>query len=154
MVTLGQCRRSYWRKSCYLSLPTGHSANRIGSTSPLSLPSPRCCSGTCWRSGARRPKRAEYLQRLQRYGEHVGHPVLLAWKHRPSGFWRLCELRHFARARQNYNLRFNDAMIHTLMSILAGDFTFTLVGGLAWHLKLRKLDPGVTLLPMSRAYSG
>ena len=50
---------------------------------------------------------------------------------------------------QNYNLRFNDAMIHTLMSILAGDFTFTLVGGLAWHLKLRKLDPGVNVAALA-----
>jgi len=99
--------------------------------------------------------RPDYLRRLQRCGEHLGHSVLLAWKHRPSGFWLSCELRHFARAKQNYNLRFNDAMIHTLMSILAGDFSFTLEGGLAWHLKLRTLEPGVNVatLPAGKGFT-
>ncbi|MEA2163426.1 MAG: hypothetical protein QOK37_1553 [Thermoanaerobaculia bacterium] len=79
----------------------------------------------------------QYLESLQSYSEAVGIPLLIAWKF--ASLWCLFEPCHFRLAHTNLHARFLDVMPHTLMSVLAGDFSFALHPGVAWHLHWRKL---------------
>src|SRR5713101_3651552 len=83
-----------------------------------------------------------YFGALQRYGEEVGLPILLAWKDRLGDFWALCELRHFHVEGTNYKLTFLEAMERSLLSALAGDFSYRLQPGLGMHIHMKKLGPG------------
>ncbi len=55
----------------------------------------------------------EYYESLQRYGEEMGLPVLVAWKETRTRFWTLVDISRFSKARQNYNLSFSDAIQNT-----------------------------------------
>jgi len=85
-----------------------------------------------------------HLGGFARYGKEVGLPVLLAWKQPMTGFWALCELRHFQKSVKNMKLKFLEGMTNSLMCTLAGDFSFTLQPGVTWHLHIRKLGPKET----------
>lgn len=85
--------------------------------------------------------RPDYYEALARYGRMLGLPVLLAWKETRSRMWSLVDISAFAKARQNYNLTFPDAMTHSVMSLLAGDFLIEFTPGFGLHLHFRKLSP-------------
>jgi len=80
--------------------------------------------------------RADYFQRLKRYGEALNLPVLIAWKH--HGIWALFDIDHMSVAEKNFNIAFGKAMTETLLGVLAGDFTYTLPRGTGLHLRFRK----------------
>jgi Holliday junction resolvase len=80
----------------------------------------------------------DYLNGLRNYGDLLGLPVLVAWKYRT--FWHLFELRHFQLAHTNYNISFETATKQNLMSLLAGDFSFSLQSGLGLHFHMKKLE--------------
>jgi Holliday junction resolvase len=80
--------------------------------------------------------RPGYLRRLERYGELVGLPVLIAWKW--MGIWVLFEPRHLQKAKINFNIQFGDAMVQSLMGVLAGDKHFVIGEGAGLHLRFRK----------------
>jgi Holliday junction resolvase len=84
--------------------------------------------------------RPNYYEPLQRYGEILGLPVLVAWKETRGGMWSLVDISMFAKARQNYNLSFNTAMQNSLMSMLAGDFMIEFAPGFGIHLHYRKVS--------------
>jgi hypothetical protein len=73
----------------------------------------------------------------------LGLPVLLAWKEARTRIWSLVDVSIFAKARQNYNLTFSDAMKNSLLSMLAGDFLIEFTPGFGLHLHFRKLAPKV-----------
>ena len=82
--------------------------------------------------------RPDFRDALQRYADTMKLPLLIAWRHRT--FWALFEARHLTKATKNFNIQFVDALRNTLMSELAGDFTFSLRPGCGLHLKIRKLS--------------
>lgn len=98
----------------------------------------------------------EYYESLQRYGEEMGLPVLVAWKETRTRFWTLVDISRFSKARQNYNLSFSDAIQNSLMSMLAGDFMIEFTPGFGMHLHFRKLSPqgqdGVVSCVVEEAY--
>ena len=82
--------------------------------------------------------RPDFRDALQRYADTMNLPLLIAWRHRT--FWALFEAKHLTRATTNFNIEFGEAMKNTLMSELAGDFTFSLRPGCGLHFKIRKLS--------------
>ncbi len=82
--------------------------------------------------------RPEFRDALQRYADTLEIPLLIAWRHRT--FWSLFEAKHLTKATTNFNIQFVEALRNTLMSELAGDFTFSLRPGSGLHLKIRKLS--------------
>jgi Holliday junction resolvase len=81
--------------------------------------------------------RPDFMDGLKRYSDLTGLPLLVAWKNKT--FWTLFEARHFKRAITNYNITFDVAIKQTLMSVLAGDFSFSLHPGVGLHLEMKKL---------------
>jgi Holliday junction resolvase len=82
--------------------------------------------------------RSDYKDALDAYARAVRLPLLVAWKHKT--FWVLFEARHLRKAVTNFNINFADALRHTLMTELAGDFSFSLKPGCAMRLTIRKLS--------------
>jgi Holliday junction resolvase len=82
----------------------------------------------------------DYLETLQRYGQQLRLPVLVAWKLKPVGIWALFELRHFKQSKQNYKVTFETALKENLLGLLAGDFAIVFRGGVGLHLKSRKIE--------------
>jgi len=80
----------------------------------------------------------DYFEGLRRYGEHIGLPVLVAWKHKPAGLWSLFELSHFKQSNKNYAIKLETAWKENIMGTLAGDFMIALEKGVGIHFKLRK----------------
>ena len=80
----------------------------------------------------------QYYEALRRYGEILGLPVLVAWKH--YSHWTLFELAHFERPSQNYKIAFSTAAIENLMGILAGDWRFKLRTGVGIHILFKKVE--------------
>jgi Holliday junction resolvase len=80
--------------------------------------------------------KADYYERLQRYGQTVGLPVLVAWKYK--GLWALFELRHFERPNVNYKISLATALKQNLLGVLAGDFAFVLRSGVGLHMRATK----------------
>lgn len=84
--------------------------------------------------------RPDYYEALQRYGEQLGLPVLVAWKWKRAGLWTLFELRHFERAVTNYKLAFKTAATQNLMGLMAGDFLVAFKSGAGLHIKMRRVE--------------
>ena len=84
--------------------------------------------------------RPDYYEALQRYGEQLGLPVLVAWKWKPAGLWALFELRNFERTARNYKLAFKTAAKQNLMGLLAGDFVVAFKSGAGLHIRMRKVE--------------
>lgn len=80
-----------------------------------------------------------YLQALQAYSQLVGIPLLVAWKF--ATLWCLFEPQHFKQATTGFHANFLEVMPHSLMSQLAGDFSFALRPGVGLHLRIRKERP-------------
>jgi len=83
--------------------------------------------------------RPDYLAAHQRYADAVNLPLLVAWRH--HSFWALFEVRHFAKAKKNFNISFSTAMKQSLMGELLGVFSFSLRPGCGLHLRIKKLTP-------------
>lgn len=96
---------------------------------------------------------ADYLAGLQAYARLINLPLLVAWKWRD--LWALFDTAHFKLAVSNYNIKFLEALKNTLMSLLAGDFNFTLRPGVGIHLFMKKLkqeSEDSWLMEIERAY--
>jgi hypothetical protein len=84
-----------------------------------------------------------YLEQKRRYAEIVGLPLLLAWYHWPTGFWTLCDLSALTprTSASGYELPLATAMENSLMSWLAGDFSYSLAAGLGMHFGFEMIEP-------------
>jgi Holliday junction resolvase len=82
--------------------------------------------------------RPDYRERLQRYADTLGLPLLVAWRHKT--LWTLFDVRHLAKATTNFNIKFTEAIKQTLMCELAGDFSFSFKSGTGAHIKMKKLN--------------
>lgn len=87
-------------------------------------------------SGKKLSWKSDYYRRLQRYGEILELPVLVAWKR--GQIWALFELRHFKLAQTNYNVSFGTVQKQNLLGKLAGDFVIILHAGVGLHITFRK----------------
>ena len=63
-------------------------------------------------------------------------PLLIAWKY--HGIWTLFEARHLAKAKKNFNIRFDAAIKENLLGILAGDVAYKIAPGAGVHLRFTK----------------
>jgi hypothetical protein len=77
-----------------------------------------------------------YRDALVAYADLLNLPLLIAWRF--HSFWTLFGIEHFAPKPTNYKIEFKDAMMSSLMSELAGDFSFTLRPGSGLHVRYRK----------------
>ncbi|MES2822490.1 MAG: hypothetical protein V4732_02735 [Pseudomonadota bacterium] len=80
--------------------------------------------------------RPDYVSKLNAYGNLLGLPVLIAW--RKYGIWTLVHLDVFSKANKNFNLSFNEAIRNSLMSKVAGDFSYTPQVNSGVHLSFKK----------------
>lgn len=80
--------------------------------------------------------RAKDREKLLKYGEMLGLPVLFAWKY--HGLWTLFDISLFKRFNKNYRVDLLSALTNSLMSLLAGDVNYQLGEGVGLHLKFRK----------------
>lgn len=80
--------------------------------------------------------RPDYVHKLNAYGNLLGLPVLIAW--RKYGIWTLVHLDVFSKKNKNFNLSFNEAMRHSLMSKFAGDFSYTPQVNSGVHISFKK----------------
>jgi len=78
----------------------------------------------------------DYLARLEAYAELLNMPLLIAWKH--HGLWTLFEARHLAKARQNFNIKFSDALRENLLGVLAGDVAYKIAPGAGIRFRCKK----------------
>lgn len=77
-----------------------------------------------------------YRDTLLRYADMVKLPLLVAWRF--GTFWTLVDVQQLKAAPTRYRINFLDAMKSSLMTELAGDFSFSLREGCGMHLKIRK----------------
>jgi Holliday junction resolvase len=80
--------------------------------------------------------RPDYRDRLLAYSETLGLPMLIAWKH--HSIWSLFDIKHMTLAEKNYNISVGTALSESLLSTLAGDFSYTLPRGTGLHLRMKK----------------
>lgn len=80
--------------------------------------------------------RAKDREKLLKYGEMLGLPVLFAWKY--HGLWMLFDISLFKRFNKNYRIDLFSAISNSLMSLLAGDMNYQLGEGVGLHLKFKK----------------
>jgi Holliday junction resolvase len=80
--------------------------------------------------------RPDYRERLLAYGQALQLPILIAWKH--HSVWSLFDINHMKVAERNYNIALGTAMSESLLSTLAGDFSYTLPRGTGVHLRMKK----------------
>lgn len=78
----------------------------------------------------------EYMERLRKYADLVGMPLLVAWKFR--SLWMLFEAKHMKNARKNFNITLEAAMRENILGTLAGDIAYTIGAGAGVHIRLRK----------------
>lgn len=80
----------------------------------------------------------EYRAKLNAYSDLLNVPILVAWKR--WGIWCLVSLEEFKMAKRNFNLNFNDAIQNSLLSYLAGDFSYSLSVNAGVHISARKVE--------------
>ncbi|WP_439863044.1 hypothetical protein [Pseudomonas antarctica] len=80
--------------------------------------------------------RAKDREKLLKYGELLGMPVLFAWKR--HSIWTLFDISLFERFNKNYRVDFFSALSNSLMSLLAGDVNYQLGDGVGLSFKFRK----------------
>lgn len=80
--------------------------------------------------------RAKDRDKLIKYGELLGMPVLFAWKYHEV--WMLFDISLFKLFNKNYRVFWFEALSNSLMSVLAGDVGFQLGDGVGLHLTLSK----------------
>ncbi len=89
-----------------------------------------------WSSGGVPSWEPAYIKSLQRYADLLGLPLLIALKY--ASFWTLFEVRHLRKVGDQLTISPFEAMKETLLSLLAGDFSFSFLPGVGMHLKIRK----------------
>lgn len=77
-----------------------------------------------------------YYARLSAYAQSVGLPLLVAWK--IGTFWTLVPLTAFQRIKTAWRCSLEQAMLHNVMSVLAGDFAVTFVEGASCRMLARR----------------
>jgi len=80
--------------------------------------------------------RAKDREKLLKYGEMLGLPVLFAWKY--HSLWMLFDISLFKRFNKNFRIDLFSAISNSLMSLLAGDMNYQLGEGVGLHLKFKK----------------
>lgn len=80
----------------------------------------------------------KYVEKLENYAALMSMPVLIAWKNK-AGIWTLNSLESFTKAERNLNLNFGDAFKNSLMSLLVGDFGYSLGAGAGVHIQAKKI---------------
>jgi Holliday junction resolvase len=78
----------------------------------------------------------DYLERLIKYSELVGMPLLIAWKY--HSLWMLFEVKHLRKAKKNFNIALSAAARENLLGMLAGDVAYKIGAGAGIHLRFRK----------------
>lgn len=81
--------------------------------------------------------RPAYRDAMIRYANMFKLPLLVAWRF--GNIWTLLDVRLLEPSPIRYKIEFHEAIKHTLMTELAGDFSFSLRPGCGMHLKIRKL---------------
>jgi hypothetical protein len=81
--------------------------------------------------------RPAYRDALFRYADMLRLPLLVAWRF--GTFWTLIDAGQLTPSPVRYKITFFEAMKQTLMTELAGDFSFSLRPGCGMHFKIRKL---------------
>ena len=97
----------------------------------------------------------DYYRALKRYAELLRLPLLIACKWSKFGFWTLTDVNVFAPPNENYpnyRMTFETAMRFSLMSELAGDFSYVFQRGVGLHLRLDKLEGLPPENPTARCY--
>lgn len=94
--------------------------------------------------------RPDYYEKLKKYSDLVGLPLLIAWKF--HSLWILFDISHLKKAIKNWNIRFDEAMKENLLGILAGDFSYSLYPESALHLQFRK-DELIEATPNDSGYT-
>jgi hypothetical protein len=77
-----------------------------------------------------------YRNRLVKYAELLKMPLLVAWRF--GTFWALFDVHQLTPSPIRYKIKFLDALKHTLMTEIAGDFSFSLRAGCGIHFRIRK----------------
>lgn len=87
--------------------------------------------------------RPDYINRLKRYAEIIGIPLLVACKWKESAFqWTLVEIDVFKQdGTVNYKLTNENAIKSNLMFKLAGNFAIIFREGITWHTEMSRLTP-------------
>lgn len=78
-----------------------------------------------------------YRERLVRYADMLKMPLLVAWRF--GSFWTLFDVRQLKPSPIRHRITFLEAMQHSLMTEVAGDFSFSLRQGCGMHFKFRKI---------------
>lgn len=81
--------------------------------------------------------RAKDREKLLKYGELLGMPVLFAWKR--HSIWTLFDISLFERFNKNYRVDFFSALSNSLMSLLAGDVSYQLGDGVGLKIRFKKV---------------
>lgn len=97
--------------------------------------------------------RPDYYNRLLRYSELIGLPLLVAckWKKSPLR-WTLTDIHCFQKTVTNYKLTNEAAVIFNLMFAFAGNFSLIFKEGITWHTRLKRIAPSKPA-PGKRTYS-
>ena len=84
--------------------------------------------------------RPDLFEGLQRYGQVLGLPVLVAWKPSAVGVWCLVDLGRFEQARKNYKLPLKTALEGNLLGVLGGDFMVEFEPGLEMRFQVKTIQ--------------
>lgn len=76
-----------------------------------------------------------YRHTLVRYAEMLNLPLLIAWRF--GSLWTLVDI-HQLRPTPRYKITFAEGLRHSLMTELAGDFSFSLRPGCGLHFTIHK----------------
>ncbi len=79
-----------------------------------------------------------YFQRLVKYSENLGIPLLIAFKW--QNLWCLFDASEMQLRETSRSIGFLDAMKFNLMGVLVGDFSFSVHKGFGLHLEADKKD--------------
>jgi hypothetical protein len=79
-----------------------------------------------------------YRSAMMAYASMLNLPLLIAWRY--GTFWTLFDARHLTVSPVRYKIDWLGAMKQTLMTELAGDFSFSLRPGCGMHFRMRKLE--------------
>lgn len=87
---------------------------------------------------------AAYYERQLRYASLLQLPLLVAWQWRQFGAWTLFDSSRLADGKR---IHFGEALKHTLMSELAGDFWVRFRAGVGVHFVADVIEHGDTHAP-------
>jgi uncharacterized protein DUF4365 len=80
----------------------------------------------------------DHIDSLQRYAALLGLPLLIGLKY--GSIWSLFESRHLRREGNKLTIVPTDAIMESLLCLLAGDFSFSFRPGVGMHIVIRRLS--------------